>query len=62
VSHHPFAMHGEHADAMLIEQEPARTVASEVSLLCAYIGPDPLANVMQRSSVLATSRAAPSAK
>jgi hypothetical protein len=55
-------MQSEHANAMLIEQEPARIVASEVSSLYAYIGPDPLANVRQRSSVLATSHAARSAK
>lgn len=55
-------MHRKHADAMLIEQEPARIVASEVSSLYVCIGPDPLANVQQRSSVLAMSHAAPSAK
>ena len=57
-----FAMQSEHANALLIEQEPARIVASEVSSLYVCIGPDPLANVQQRSSVLAMSHAAPSAK
>jgi hypothetical protein len=60
VFHRLFAMQSEHANAMLIEQKPARIAASEVSSLYAYI--DPLANVRQRSSVLATSHAARSAK
>ena len=57
-----FAMQSEHANALLIEQEPARIVASEVNSLYAYIGPDPLANVRQRPSVLAMCHAARSAK